>query len=359
MKEARRFATGVIAATLAFAIALGLFDFIVDPFDQYRLPAWYTPRYFRFYQRHQLPGLAKHAAYDRVVTGSSLMENVVSSEVDRLLGGRTINLACGALSAYEGRLLLETAFDARRIDNVILNLDFNAFSGSTTQRFLPEPMPTYLYDRNPLNDLPYLLGATTLARSLEIVLGLKSVAARSDPDRPWYWADQYEFSARAATRGLDAANLNRDFKQEPRSLDGMQASFEANVLPLVKAHPETRFDFLFAPYSILVWADFRQRGQLEVSLAFRRYVANALAAYPNARVFDFQDDEKVITDLSLYKDIYHYKPEISLGMIRAVRDGDARLTPQNVDARNERLRALALAADPAALIANARDGKPE
>jgi hypothetical protein len=354
MNEARRFAARVIAVTLAFAIAFGVFDFIVDPFDQYRLPSWYTPRYFRFYQRHQLPGLAKHAVYDRVVTGSSLMENVVSSDVDRLLGGRTINLACGALSAYESRLLLETAFDARRIDDVILNLDFNAFSGSTTQRFLTEPMPAYLYDDNPLNDVPYLLGATTLARSLEIVFGLKSAAARSDSDRPWYWADQYEFSARAATRGLDPANLNRDFKQAPRTLEGMQASFEANVLPLVKAHPETRFDFLFAPYSILVWADFRQRGQLEVSLGFRRYVANALAPYPNARVFDFQDDEAVITDLSLYKDIYHYKPEISNAMIRAISRDESRLTPRNADARNATIQELAEATDAAGIISAAQ-----
>src|SRR5262249_17250456 len=182
------------------------------------------------------------------------------------------------------------------MDTVILKVRLRVLWGRRRQRFLAEPMPTYLYDRNPLNDVPYLLGATTLARSLEIVLGWKSVAAKSDPDRPWYWADQYEFSARAATRGREPANINRDFNQPPPTREGMRASFEANVLPLVQAHPETRYDLLFAPYSILVWADFRQRGQLEVTLQFRRYVANALASYPNARVFDFQDDKDVITD---------------------------------------------------------------
>src|SRR5262249_50078246 len=101
-------------------------------------------------------------------------------------------------------------------------------------------------------------------------------------------------------------------------------------------------------------ADFRQRGQLEVTLQFRRYVANALASYPNARVFDFQDDKDVITDLSLYKDIYHYRPEISLAMIRAVRDDDARLTPRNVDARNATIRELAEGTDAAEMISAAQ-----
>ncbi|MBK9606139.1 MAG: hypothetical protein IPO58_06840 [Betaproteobacteria bacterium] len=101
----------------------------------------------------------------------------------------------------------------------------------------------------------------------------------------------------------------------------MRASFEANLLPILRAHPEVRFSLVYPPWSALVWEDFRQRGQVEVSLAFKRAVFEAVRGLPNVTLFDFQPRLAWVTNLDNYKDIYHFSPAISRDMTRLDREG--------------------------------------
>jgi hypothetical protein len=133
----------------------------------------------------------------------------------------------------------------------------------------------------------------------------------------------------------------------------MMKSFDANLLPLVRDHPDVRFIFVWPPYSILVWADFTQRRQVDVSLDFKRRFVEALANYPNVRMHDFQERTDWITGLDEYADIYHFSPRISSSIITEIAADHERLTLENVDERNRRLREIALAADPGKIIADA------
>ena len=83
---ARRFAITVIATALAAAVILAMFNAWVDPFQQYRKAERFPARFYNAWQRYENPGLAKHYDYDRIVTGSSLMECVIPADVDRVMG---------------------------------------------------------------------------------------------------------------------------------------------------------------------------------------------------------------------------------------------------------------------------------
>ncbi|MFZ3324082.1 MAG: hypothetical protein WA190_17040 [Usitatibacter sp.] len=350
-----RFLRNSLMAAAALLALAGFVNFEVDPFQQYRVPTTHEARFYRAFQRYEDPGIARHYEYDRAIISSSLMENVSGSEVDRAFGsGKTMNLCLSAMTAYDGRKVLEVALESRPLKQVLYSVDYNAFSGDPG-RVGYGKLPLYLYDTARWNDYPYLLSSGTLGRSLDIVLDWREGQFRTDADNPWYWADDGTgFGAKKVIDELDLANINGRYKQPQRTMEGMWASFEANVEPLVRAHPQTEFIFIWPPYSIFVWIDFARRDQLDVSLEFKRRFVLAMSKYPNVRIHDFQERTDWIMDLAEYRDIYHYSPKISSQLVKDVAAGKDEITPENVDARNAELRTIATTADIGKIVAEAR-----
>jgi len=137
--------------------------------------------------------------------------------------------------------------------------------------------------------------------------------------------ERKRFAREEVLRDLDLTRLNQRFAQPARTLDAMQRSFAQNLVPLLAAHPAVAFDILWPPYSILVWLDFARRDQLEVTLAFKRYVLSATRGFANVRVFDFQSEERVTHDLDRYTDIYHFDPAVNEWMIETACSGAHRV----------------------------------
>jgi hypothetical protein len=328
---ARRWLAAVLGGALALLAGVAAFNAWVDPFQQYHLATRFPPRFYSLHHRYIDPGLARNARYDTIVVGSSIMENARNSETDAACGGTAVNLAMPAQSAMEQALILRTALDSRQVKRAIVVLDFNAFAGPPDARqAVAGPLPAYLYDRNPFNDLPYLLSAATLLRSLRVVAGDTSEDFTTDPDAPWLWAPKKRFARDEVLRGLDLAHLNARFQQPPRTLEGMRASFDANLLPILRAHPDTEFDLVWPPYSILVFLDFAQRGQLDLSLAFKRYVFDATRGLPNVRITDLQADAAITHDLDRYTDLYHFAPDVSLSLVQGACGGRERFTAETL-----------------------------
>lgn len=350
---ARRFAFLVLAIALAAAVAVVAFNAWVDPFQQYRKAGRFPARFYNAWQRYENPGIAKHYDYDRVVTGSSLMECVIPADVDHFMGGKTINLSISAQTAFDASQLLGVALRTGKPKHVIMNLDYNAFSGAVDRSGFAEPFPSYMYDDSRWNDLPYLLGVGTTRKSLETVLGLHWSRYSTDAGRMWYWMDGHQFFAAKAVQGLDPRNLNERFRQPPRTLAGMQASFEANLVPLIERHPGVRFSFVYAPYAILVWMDFEQRGQLELTLAFREWLYERTSRYQNVEIFDFHAEPSIVLDLDHFTDIYHYSPKLSRGIIEAMSQGRYKLTREMVRGNNAWIRKAVHDRTPAQVIAEA------
>ena len=351
---ARRFFLAVLGVALALASVVIAFNAWVDPFQHYRAASRFPARFYPAWQRYEAAGIARHYDYDRVVTGSSLMENVLPADVDALLGGHTINLSISAETAYDAGQMLGVALRARHPRQVIMNLDYNMFSGSPDRSGFNEAFPSYLYDDAWWNDVPYVLGIATTLKSAETALGLHWSRFNTDPARMWYWGGDYQFFAAKAVQGLDPEDLNKRFRQPPRTLEGMQESFEANLAPLIEANPGTRFTFVYAPYSLLVWLDFQQRGQVEVTLAFREWLFERTRRNQNVEFFDFQAEPAIVEDLDYYTDIYHYSPQVSKAMIAAIAEGRYRLTPAMLAGNDAWLRRAAKSVDPGRMVAEAR-----
>jgi hypothetical protein len=335
----RRWCIAVLAVTVAALGAVAAVNATVDPFQQYRLTTSRAPRFYALHHRWINPGLARNASYDTALIGSSIMESTRNDAIAAACGGPAVNLSMPAISAAEMRTLLGTVFAGHDPRRVLLVLDFNAFAGTPDERQESAgPLPAYLYDRSVLDDLPYLLSGTVLRKSLSALLGRRDEPFTDDPNAPWYWADRMRFGRDNVLRDLDLGNLNARFQQPARSLAGMRASFAHNVLPILRAHPETTFDLVWPPYSILVWLDFAQRGQLDVTFDFKRHVIAATAGLPNVRVVDLQAHGEITTDLDRYMDIYHFSPDVNRWIVERACAGEDRVDAGSVDAFEQQLR---------------------
>ncbi|MEO8102630.1 MAG: hypothetical protein ABI790_08890 [Betaproteobacteria bacterium] len=359
MVDSRRSAAFILATLALTALMLAgvaLVNWKVDPFQQYRLAPADQSRFPRALQRYINPGLAKNADYDFVITGSSLMENYDLAIVNRLCRAKSINLATSAMAAFEQRKILDVALKHRAPRRVVLTLDFNSFAPPADSSLpeIPDPLPVYLYDDNTLNDFRYLLSGPVTMRTLSILRGVRIGNYSTEFNRAWNWEQEVTFSRSKALKDIDPDNINRRFKQGPRTTERMHSSFDINILSIIAQHPGTEFNLVFPPYSVVVWADFVQRGQLDVSLQFKRHVFQRMKALPNARVFDFQWDADIIQNLNLYTDIYHFNPRINQRMLEAVCHPDSRyrVTDGNVDEFEINLRQQALQVDTKQLLEN-------
>jgi len=341
----RRWAAGVLGSTAAaLAIVAGI-NAVVDPFQQYRLAT--APRFYALHHRWINPGIAKHAVYETVLIGSSIMESTRNGWIAAACGGPAVNLSMPAISASEIRTLLDTVFVSRAPHRVILVLDFNAFAGAPDARQdSAGPIPLYLYDRNPFNDLPYLLSGTVLKKSISLLAGRVDESFRSDTDAPWFWGDRFQFGAAEVLKGLDQNDINARFQQPARTLAGTNASFAHNILPVLQRHSDTQFDLVWPPYSMYVWRDFEQRGQLDVTFDFKRDVTRAVAGLKNVAVVDLQTHAEVTTNLDTYMDIYHFSPQVNRWIIERTCAGDDRVAAATVGSAEARLRSALAAWQP-------------
>lgn len=329
------------ALSLALLSACALV-FFVDPFQIYRQATRYVPPLDRTTQVYSNAGVARNYEYDSAVVGTSVCENFRPTQLDGLFGGRFIKLVSSAGTLYNHALLLDLAYQTHALRTVVYGLDVYSMIGETDKT--GTQMPMYLYDDNPLNDVSYLLNRSVLASFVPRCF--KTWGQRQDDsirDSMFSWAqdgDEYGpvalynavFETPAARRAPDAY------------LENAVRNLETHLLPLIEAHPETRFLFFFPPYSAAEWSTMESRGTLDALLALRGLCYERLSAYPNAALYDFSAREEWVTDLQNYKDTLHYGQWINDEIAVCLAEGDGLVTSRAaLDEATGRLREWARA----------------
>lgn len=98
------------------------------------------------------------------------------------------------------------------------------------------------------------------------------------------------------------------------------------------------------PKSILSVAQrYRRPEVLEKHLDFKRQVVEALSAYPNAEIYDFEAVAAVTHDFNNYCDLIHFSDTVCDWMLASFHRGDHRLARANFEAEAAKLREQAQA----------------
>ena len=348
-----------LCASAFVIIGAAALNFVVDPLQLFRparlFAAMYSPD-----SRMQDAGLIRSQDFDTVFMGTSLAIHFRQSDIDRLLGVRSLKLAMTGSNSHEQSFVIAAALD-RHPRRVIWQVDDWIF------RDAPEIdadiyLPADLYRRNAKGVAGYLFSgamaresAWILARSIPpiepIVARLtngvmfKFPIARVDDINVLRPVDDVSQAYNASKAVAAFRNITDPVRSgylaQGYGYDTMVRNFERDAIGLISKNPDVRFDIYFPPYSILQWVAMRDASPatLRIVYDFSFYLARRLAEFPNVRLYDFREAKEVTHDLGNYADVIHHSPAVDLKVLSWLAAGTYLVDRTAPTASLERLKA--------------------
>lgn len=316
-------------------ILIGGLVIIIDPFYHYHSPVAGIAVYM-YHPVYQTPGAALHFEYDSAIVGTSMTENFRSSWFEEL-NLHTIKLSYSGAHSLDIRDILDKVYESgNEIKYIFMDINDYQLSTEPSQRYTNPPK--YLYNKAGWHDAEYLWNNDvfwmSVGRVSENVTGhqpdLDDAYTWDDPDL--FGTEQVKESCRQFIDELIEEQINGslesyDIDEAYKWCDG---NLE-NIIPIIDAHPETEFIIFYPPYSILYWEELALSGQLEGMLQIYQHSIEEFMQHDNVRVFYFQDEEEIITNLDNYRDISHHTPQINRYIFDCISNGEREITPENIN----------------------------
>lgn len=324
MKQAyRRWACGLLALWLALLTLCAAVVYMVDPCMYYRMPEARENVFFS--ERYQSAGLAKNVQADTVVVGTSMAANYRASQIEEIFGGAGVRITIpdGYFSEFDK--VMGVLFRYQSPERVIVALDMNTLVRDESG--LTSSMPEYLYNRNPLDDVKYLLNKDTLYYSAYVLMADEWGEAQP-LDEGFTMGKGIWWNHATA---LD--NYTRpEIAQSTLPADAYLEDLEKNLAVIarwVTEHPDTEFDLFLSPYSVLYWDKNGRLGQTEAVFAALERVCEKLTAYENVKLYGFLMDAEIVDNLDYYCDYIHHSKESCGVVLQKIAADEGRLTAEN------------------------------
>jgi hypothetical protein len=305
-------------------LAISAMVVYVDPFFHYHEPLPGFP-YIVDNQLSQNPGMASHMTYDSCIIGSSMTVNFHTDDFKELMGLNTLKLSYSGAYPRDDYNILKIVFDknslARQksdVSAVFIVLDIPTLTADVDE--IKYPLPEYLYDDNPINDVKYLWNKDVLLEYILKPIIQRTPSNMSEIYASW-WTPEY-YNIEWVLRGYEEPEAVEEAMDPELLLPQTEVNLEQNIIPFIEENPDTEFYFFIPPYSILYWNNVLVENHMEATLNQYRFAVSKLLSYDNVRLFYFQNMEEVITDLNNYADYTHYKPEINRYMTECFADGE-------------------------------------
>ena len=260
--------------------------------------------------RFAMPSLARSPAFDSAVIGSSSSRLLRPAELDALFGGRFVNLAMNAATAWEQRQMLglfTRTHPAARV--VIIGLD-NAWCTEVPERTTGRPFPEWMYDGPRWRGYLHILNLYAVQESaseLWTMLGLK---------RRRYGLDGYT-SFVPPESAYDPARVAAAFARwgVPPVIPATDAPHVLPTLPMLAdalraLPPGTRKIVFFTP-SHVSFQGVPGSDYAAMLAACKQQVRQIAAGVANTAVVDFLVPSPITSERSSYWDPVHYRVPIA------------------------------------------------
>lgn len=287
-------------------VTLGLFAVIMcwlDPLLHYGKES--KPlTYYKYNTLYSNPGIARYYDYDSVMVGTSMIQNTNVDLCDELFQCKMVRLPYSGGTTFNMKTILNICFNSHNdIKTVYWELDeFQLMGNAFEPRY---PLPEYLYRNDHVSDLSYLLNLDIFYHyTINDIIG--TLQKKVEP---------------AERRGI---TLHGDFGRENMLLqytrpekNEVKTKFEDNVknkvdanleniITILEENPDTEFVFFMPPFSILYWDREMQHGTFDSTIEALQYAIENLLDYNNIKIFFYQFEKDIITNLDNYKDYSHY-----------------------------------------------------
>lgn len=315
----------IILSLVSLAVFAGIM-FWSDPLIQYgKEKESFT--YYNYTEMYSNPGIAKNYKYDAVLVGTSMVQNTDVKECNDLFGCDMVRLTYSGGTAYNMKAILDVCFASENtIDTVYWEMDpFQLFGDYNTPRF---PLPEYLYEDSLLNDLSYLLNLDvfnqyTMRNILYTVRGRTQQVAREGE------TFSGTFSKEAMLSTYNRPEQKQEQVSAERYIKNVALNLDHNVIPLIEENPDTEFVFFIVPFSMVYWDEQMRQGTFNAMIDAFEYAIERLLEYENVKIFYYQNNWEIVTNLDNYMDLSHYGSWINSYLTQAIANEEGQLTQEN------------------------------
>ncbi|MBE5864042.1 MAG: hypothetical protein E7295_14540 [Lachnospiraceae bacterium] len=345
--SASRFLAILFACIGVVLLLLMVLVIAIDPFFQYHAPLNGFP-YVIDDQLSQNPGLARNTTYNAVSLGSSVTTDYHITWFRDLFGVDAVKLPYnGAYPKDLANAMEQVDRSKNQLKAVFIGVDAAAYSADVTE--IKYPLPKYLYDRNPFNDVNYWFNKDVLTKYVVKPLAKALLHPNAQQEDPLDYYSNYPnlIYGEEHVRSVFQLGEKSETAVSPESIrEPLEKNWEANIRPMLEAHPDATFYFYFPPRSILYWYQLSWQGTLDAVLYEEELLVEHLLAYDNVEVHFLQNDTETITDLSHYTDETHFDQSISYKVLCMIKDGTYRATFENYQTYIQELKELAETYEP-------------
>lgn len=332
----------VLGGTCGILFFIALITFIIDPYLHYRKPSGRL-EYPLKDERYINDGIARNYEYEAMITGTSMAQNFKASQMEELWQAKTVK------TAYSGATFHELNAGIRRAISYNPNLKYVlcSFDGSRinhdayTDSY--DGYPEYLYDKNPFNDVNYLLNKEVVPKTIAVVNYTRAGNKTTSMDSYGMWS-QYKVYGKEA---VEATVVPKQAAAETVSFTAddevrVRENVTQNYVKTALENPEVTFYFYLPPYSIYYWQDLVKTGQLEAQLKAEELAVSLMMEAPNIHMFGYADRLEITSNLDNYMDILHYGDWINEEIMNRIYRGEGELTKENYLEYFQRVRQLYL-----------------
>lgn len=326
--SSKKFIKRLIITVIVLIFAVGAVVYVFDPFYHYHKP-WLGLKEVLNDKEYQCIGTLRHFDYDTLLVGSSVMENNDNAWYDEAYGVKSIKAIRSYGATADLCYLMDEAYKNHDIKYVFYNIDPSSLSADAETTYESTGCPMYLYDNNPFNDVQYLFNKDVLFEKIPYMVA-NSYLGNYDEGLSYNWAKWKTFDIQMALglyyRPIDVVEMQDETIYNDKLM--------ANIALLTKEvadHPETQFMFFYPAYSMLWWDGVYRTGERDAYIYCEKEMTKALLQYDNVRIFCFQNEPDVITNLYNYMDSIHFSPEINKLMLDQMINGEYEMTLDNYE----------------------------
>lgn len=336
----RRFCGRLLGAALALGAAVYAFVFLLDPFDTLALSPPFDRSPITTNARYAFPALARRAAFDSVILGTSTSRLLRPAELDPLFDAHFVNLAMNSATAYE-QWRLGTLFARHHPDAkvVLLGLDIVwCEAGDSLARYTERSFPEWMYDDNPWNDYLEQFNLYAVEQAgieLGVLAGMRPRPYGRDGYTDFLPDDARYNVARARVHLYpDGPGATAPLEPPAQMSDEQRRDLRfpalAELADLLQAMPETQKILFLVPYH---WAHQPRPGSREAIVwgECKSRLAALAAAAARTRLVDFMIPSAVTRADDNYWDPLHYRVRVARWLahsLRAAADGPPRVAPE-------------------------------
>lgn len=337
MNQKKRFAKNFILLSGIWLVMAAVLVIVADPFFHYHKPL-FGLKTVASKPEYQCIGSIRNLEYDSILLGSSMADNYNTRLFDEYFGAKTVKAVNKSASVTDLTYYLKEALKEKEIKNVFYSMDIFSFTGDPEKVFPDETMPKYLFNKNPFDDVNYVWNKDVIFESVPYMFA-RNFLEDYDEGLAYSWAYSKTFS-----KELTLSHYYRAEDVMPqKGPETYEETVNGNLdilVTIVEENPDVNFYFICPPYSMLWWDDNYRKGEEGQNLYISMQTAKRLLAYDNVRMFYFQNDEKIITNLDNYMDLIHFSDAVNDDIVRHMAEGEYEITLDNYEEEIGKMKVL-------------------